>query len=115
MLDSMPKQINRALSMQQDLVTLWMDSNQTILLRLLLAPPWLSHSPWVQAEWQRMTAEKVSAAHESALAMLRSQAGPAGNGDLSAVVSAALQPYTRRTRSNARRLRSLASEQFGVK
>lgn len=94
------------LDLQHKVWQMWIDSAQTIALRLMLAPPWMAYSPWVREEWVRMVSEKVAASTEAMNVAVK--AGIAGNGlhphTLPKTAHGVLAPFSSRTSSNASRL-----------
>ncbi|WP_331374623.1 hypothetical protein [Sinorhizobium chiapasense] len=100
-----------------DTATLWFEAPFVIALRLqemqLAAMTGKTHDV---AELQRMVSEKVAAAAESGMAVnvalwkatldstMRLMTGASGSGYGAAIAAAALKPYGKRVRSNARRL-----------
>ncbi|MEI3852044.1 MULTISPECIES: hypothetical protein [Ensifer] len=100
-----------------DAATLWFEAPFVIAIRLqemqMAALTGKSHDV---TELHRMISEKIAASAESVMAVnmalwkaafdntLRLMAGGAASGHGTAIASAALRPYGKRVRSNARRL-----------
>lgn len=100
-----------------DAATLWFDAPFVIALRLQeMQMAALSGKTHDVAELHHMVSEKIAATAESVVAVnvalwkaafdntIRLMTGGSASGHGTAIVSAALRPYGKRVRSNARRL-----------